>query len=104
MHRRHRSSFFELVWRAARAIRRGRVATYQDIARRIGRPHAVRAVGNALNKNPYAPAVPCHRVVRSDGQIGGYAGGPGTKKALLRREGVAITNGKVNLECYGVRW
>jgi methylated-DNA-[protein]-cysteine S-methyltransferase len=59
------------------------------VARRIGRPGAARAVGNALGRNPFAPRVPCHRVVRANGSIGGFAGGPDKKRRLLRAESVA---------------
>jgi O-6-methylguanine DNA methyltransferase len=62
--------------------------TYAQVALAIGRPAAVRAVGNALNKNPFAPQVPCHRVVKSDGSLGGFAHGPRAKQALLKNEGV----------------
>lgn len=61
----------------------------------IRHPKASRAVGNALNKNPYAPQVPCHRVVRSDGAIGGFASGPKKKIALLTKEGVIVSHNKV---------
>ena len=61
--------------------------TYAQVAVAIGKPKAVRAVGNALNRNPFAPAVPCHRVVRSDGTIGGFASGAAMKRRLLRKEG-----------------
>ncbi|MEY4731778.1 MAG: hypothetical protein RL681_724 [Candidatus Parcubacteria bacterium] len=97
-------TFAEKVYRALRAIPRGRVATYAQLARRIGSPRAARAVGNALNKNPHAPTVPCHRVAMSSGRLGGYASGPKKKTALLRREGVVIKNGKVDLKRYGVKW
>lgn len=62
--------------------------TYAEVAQAIGKPRAARAVGNALNKNPFAPRVPCHRVIRSDGTLGGFASGTAAKRALLRREGV----------------
>jgi len=73
----------------------GRVTTYQNLAIKIGKPKAARAVGNALNKNPWAPRVPCHRVVKSDGQIGGYAFGVEKKNALLKKEGIEIRNNKI---------
>lgn len=61
------------VFEATRLIPSGSVVTYYDIAQAIGSPKAVRAVGNALNKSPGMPSVPCHRVIRSDGTIGGFA-------------------------------
>jgi methylated-DNA-[protein]-cysteine S-methyltransferase len=76
-------------------ITRGRVSTYAAIALSLGRPKATRAVGNALNKNPDAPVVPCHRVVCSDGRIGGYALGVEKKIELLKSEGIEIVNGRV---------
>ncbi|HEV8291450.1 MAG TPA: MGMT family protein [Tepidisphaeraceae bacterium] len=87
-------SFNQKVWALTSRIPRGQVTTYADIARKL-KTRGYRAVGNALNKNPYAPAVPCHRVVGSDGKLTGYAGGLAKKQRLLEREGVAITGGKV---------
>ena len=81
------SSFGTGVRAVVRGIPWGRVLTYQEVARQAGRPKAYRAVGNILNKNR-DPRVPCHRVVRSDGTIGGYAWGTKKKIALLRKEGV----------------
>ena len=78
--------FMRAVYHIVAVIPRGRVMTYAQVARAIGHPNAVRAVGTALNRNPFAPAVPCHRVIRSDGTIGGFAGGTRKKTALLRRE------------------
>ncbi len=65
----------------------GRTTTYGEIADRIGRPHAARAVGNALGANPIPVVIPCHRVLRAGGSVGGYAGGPDRKRALLTLEG-----------------
>lgn len=79
--------FQELVYAHVRTIPRGQTRTYAQVATAIGRPRAVRAVGNALNRNPFAPEVPCHRVVRSDGSVGGFASGTKKKIALLRKEG-----------------
>lgn len=76
-------------------IPRGQVTTYKTLAEFIGKPKAARAVGNACGKNPDAPRVPCHRVVKSDGSLGGYAGGVKKKIHLLRSEEVKVTNGKV---------
>lgn len=80
------------VWRALLTIPEGEVRTYAQLAVQIGRPNAARAVANACAKNPYAPEVPCHRVVRSDGGLGGYSGEGGVeaKRALLLSEGVVI--------------
>jgi len=91
--------FKTLVWRAVKKIPRGKVLTYAAVARAIGHPRAARAVGNALNKNPYA-SVPCHRVVRSDGSAGGYARGATAKIKRLESEGVRIVGGKVNHPFY----
>ena len=81
------TEFQRKVYRAICRIPRGQTRSYQWVARRIGSPWAVRAVGTALRRNPFAPKVPCHRVVRSDGSLGGYAGGRAKKRVLLRREG-----------------
>ncbi|MEM2936516.1 MAG: MGMT family protein [Candidatus Bathyarchaeia archaeon] len=78
-------------------IPRGRVTTYKHIAEKVGRPRAYRAVGNALHRNPLAPIIPCHRVVKSDGSLGGYGGGAEAKRRLLEEEGIQIRNGKVKL-------
>ena len=78
------------VWKYLKKIPRGSVKTYSQVAKGIGKPLAVRAVANAISKNPYAPRVPCHRVIRSDGSLGGYSskGGIKTKKLLLKKEGI----------------
>ncbi len=94
----------EKVYAALRTIPRGKVATYKQLARHIGSPRAARAVGNALNKNPRAPKIPCHRVVLTGGRLGGYAGGPKKKIALLKQEGVLVVGGRVDLKRYGVKW
>lgn len=88
----HGTQFQKSVWRELVKIPRGSVITYAELARRIGRPNAVRAVANAVGKNPCAPDVPCHRVIRSDGTLGGYSGMGGieTKKKILRAEGVTL--------------
>ncbi|MBI4802257.1 MAG: MGMT family protein [Elusimicrobia bacterium] len=80
--------FQRSVWRACMAIPRGQTRSYGWLARRIGRPEAARAVGAALGKNPFAPIVPCHRVIRSDGLPGGFSapGGLKTKLRLLAAE------------------
>jgi AraC family transcriptional regulator of adaptative response/methylated-DNA-[protein]-cysteine methyltransferase len=78
--------FQRRVWQALRRIPRGETRTYSDIARQVGAPAAVRAVGSACGANPVALFVPCHRAVRRDGGLGGYAWGIGTKKRLLELE------------------
>ena len=75
-----------MVYAVVRKIPKGKVLTYKEVARRVGKPKAYRAVGNILNKN-VNPKVPCHRVIRSDGEIGGYRDGHVTKIKILRREG-----------------
>lgn len=78
--------FQQKVFEVVKKIPRGKVLTYKEVASLAGNPKAYRAVGNALNAN-YHPDIPCHRVVRSDGAIGGYNRGPGKKLALLEQEG-----------------
>ena len=78
--------FQQAVWQALQTIPYGKVKTYGQIAAAIGRPKAARAVGLACNKNPIWIAIPCHRVVGSDGSLAGYAGGLALKKQLLELE------------------
>ena len=80
------------VWAYLRKIPRGSVKTYAQVAKGIGKSLAIRAVANAIGKNPYAPKVPCHRVIRSDGSLGGYSGKGGvkTKRFLLKKEGLRL--------------
>jgi len=94
-------TFSERVWAITKKIPKGRVATYSDVADRLG-TRAFRAVGNALHRNPYAPVVPCHRVVGSNGSLTGYAGGLAKKTKMLEAEGVAVKNGRVDLSKF--RW
>ena len=88
--------FQRRVWRELRRIPAGRTASYGEIARRIGKPGSARAVARACASNPLALAVPCHRVVRSDGDPGGYHWGVERKRALLQREGGTMTQGCSN--------
>jgi len=83
-----------------RKIPHGRVATYEDVACALKKPRAARAVGNALNRNIFSN-VPCHRVVRSNGDVGGYAWGSSDKASMLRREGIKIDNNHIDLNIYG---
>jgi len=80
------------VWNYLKKIPRGKVKTYSEVAKSIGKPLAVRAVANAIGKNPLAPQIPCHRVIRSDGSLGGYSGKGGikTKRLLLKKEGITL--------------
>jgi len=80
------TTFQRMVWKELRRIPAGSTASYSEVARRIGKPGAARAVARACASNPLALAVPCHRVVRSDGDPGGYRWGPERKRALLERE------------------
>ncbi|MBI3051205.1 MGMT family protein [Candidatus Woesearchaeota archaeon] len=89
--------FSEKVYALCRRIPKGKVTTYKLIAERLG-TRAYRAVGNALNRNPHAPEVPCHRVVGSDGSLTGFAKGLRAKRRLLRKEGVRVEGGGVPLE------
>lgn len=81
------TEFEAAVYEAVKKIPKGETRSYAWVAAKIGRPKAVRAVGNALNRNPFAPEVPCHRVIRSDGTIGGFAHGAGRKRDMLEKEG-----------------
>ncbi|RYD87917.1 MAG: methylated-DNA--[protein]-cysteine S-methyltransferase, partial [Sphingomonadales bacterium] len=82
------TAFQEAVWNALRAIPAGETLSYAQLAAAAGNPGAVRAAGTACGANPVAIVVPCHRVQRADGSVGGYAWGPDRKRALLKREGI----------------
>ena len=81
------SAFQEKVYNVVRKIPKGETLTYRQVAEKAGSPRAARAVGNILNKN-YNPKIPCHRVVRSDGRVGGYNRGTKKKRELLKKEGI----------------
>lgn len=87
-------NFTQKVYAIVAAIPRGKVFTYAQVAKLAGSPQAARAIGNILNKNRN-PKVFCHRVIRSDGSVGGFAFGNFRKIKILRSEGVEIRNGKV---------
>ena len=80
------------VWNYLKKIPKGKVKTYLEVAKAVGKPRAFRAVANAVGKNPYPPKIPCHRVIRSDGSLGGYSGKGGIKekRKLLIKEKVII--------------
>ena len=86
------TKFQKKVWNYLKTIRKGTVKSYKQVAIAINRPKSTRAVANAVGKNPFAPKIPCHRVIRSDGSLGGYSGKGGlkTKKLLLKREGIIV--------------
>ncbi len=86
MRQKPKHSFKDAVYAIVRKISKGKTVSYADVARAAGRPRAYRAVGNILNKN-HDPKIPCHRVIRSDGKIGGYNGGSAKKIARLKSEG-----------------
>ncbi|MEK6963946.1 MAG: MGMT family protein [Nanoarchaeota archaeon] len=91
--------FQEKVWQLCRKIPRGRVTTYKILGDKL-KTKAYRAVGQALKRNPYAPLVPCHRVVASDGKLGGFMGQKvgkclSKKIALLKKEGIHVQNGRI---------
>jgi methylated-DNA-[protein]-cysteine S-methyltransferase len=92
-------NFEERVWKLMEKIPKGRVTTYGQIAKKLD-TKAYRAVGNACRRNPYAPRVPCHRVVRSDGTVGGFGGKTSDKTVeekiqMLRKENVEVRDGKI---------
>jgi methylated-DNA-[protein]-cysteine S-methyltransferase len=86
------SKFQIKVWKYLKTIPKGKIRTYKQVAIDINRPKSARAVANACAKNPYAPRIPCHRVIRTDGSLGGYSGKGGvkTKKKLLKAEGFSL--------------
>ncbi len=87
-------SLAEKCYKLLKRIPKGKITTYAELAR-AANTKAYRAVGQAMGRNPNAPMVPCHRVVRSDGSISGYAGGVPKKIKLLKQEGVLVKNGRV---------
>jgi methylated-DNA-[protein]-cysteine S-methyltransferase len=93
-------SFQDKVLKLVSKVPRGKVTTYKELARAVGRPKAWRAVANALASNPHPIKIPCHRVVRSDGGIGGYKLGSRKKAELLVAEGIEIKEKRVLLSKY----
>ncbi len=88
------NSFNERCYELLKKVPKGKVATYKEIAKAL-KSKAYRAVGNAMNKNPYAPKVPCHRVIKSNGEIGGFASGAKNKIKLLQKEGIKVRENKI---------
>lgn len=93
-------TFNEKCYQILKKVPRGKVTTYKSIANKLN-TKAHRAVGQAMNKNPYAPKVPCHRVINSDGSLGGFATGIKNKIKLLKSENIKIENNKIDLKKYG---
>lgn len=95
-------AFYQAVWKICASIPKGEMRTYGWIARRLGKPRAARAVGQALAKNPFAPLVPCHRVIGSDGRLTGFSGPGGlqAKRRLLEREGALPAGTKIAPRSY----
>ena len=93
------TTFQKIVWNTIAKIPKGKVLTYQELAIEIGHPKSFRAVASACSKNPYVPEIPCHRVVRKDGGLGGYSaeGGIKRKKSMLEKEGHKFIKGKIIL-------
>lgn len=87
------TEFQTRVLKVVQNIPRGKVMSYSQVARAVGNPKSARAVGNALNKNPFAPKIACHRVIKSGGEAGGFARGTNEKIKLLKREGIKIKGG-----------
>ena len=86
------TKFQVMVWKYLKTIPKGQIRTYKQVAKAIKRPLSYRAVANAIAKNPYSPLIPCHRVIKSDGSVGGYSGKGGvkTKIKLLKSEGILL--------------
>ena len=84
------TDFQKMVWEEIKKISKGKIITYKELAIKIGKPKAYRAVANACARNPLLETIPCHRVIRSDGKMGGYMGKKGIerKKRLLKKEGI----------------
>lgn len=83
------------VYKKLLEVPKGKVTTYGELAKAVGLKNGQRVIGRIMNKNPYPVVVPCHRVILSDGKIGGYAWGEKVKTKMLSQEGVKISNGKI---------
>ena len=86
--------FFDKCYKILKKVPKGKITTYKELAKAL-KTKAYRAVGTTMNKNPYAPGVPCHRVINSNGSIGGFASGIKKKIAMLKKEGIKVVNDKV---------
>ncbi len=83
------------VYKKLLEVPKGKITTYGELSKAVGIKNGQRFIGNVMNKNPYPTIIPCHRVVKSDGSIGGYAYGEKVKSKMLTQEGIKIKNGKV---------
>ena len=94
-----KKTFNEKCYSILRRVPKGKITTYQELAHAL-KTRAYRAVGNAMRRNPYAPLVPCHRVIKSNGEIGGFASGTKKKIEMLKKEGIVIINERIDLNKY----
>ena len=85
----------EKVYKKLLEVPKGKVTTYGELANAVGLQNGQRAIGKIMNKNPYPAIVPCHRVIKSDGKVGGYAYGQDVKSNMLSKEGIKISEGKI---------
>ena len=85
----------QMVYKELIQVPKGQITTYGELAKAVGLKNGQRAIGRIMNKNPYPAIVPCHRVVNSNGKIGGYAYGIDVKTNMLTKEGIEIQNGKI---------
>ena len=83
------------VYKKLMQVPKGKITTYGDLAKAVGLKNGQRAIGRIMNKNPYPAIIPCHRVIKSDGKIGGYAYGEEIKQNMLNKEGIKIQKGKI---------
>ena len=83
------------IYKKLLEVPKGKITTYGELAKAVGLKNGQRAVGKIMNKNPYPVIIPCHRVIKSDGKIGGYAYGEEIKSNMLTKEGIKIQNGKI---------
>tara|TARA_B100000315_G_scaffold85321_1_gene78163 strand:+ start:271 stop:585 length:315 start_codon:yes stop_codon:yes gene_type:complete len=95
-------TFNERCYKILKRVPKGKVTTYKSLAKKLN-TKAYRAVGNAMNKNPYAPLVPCHRVINENGNLGGFASGLKNKVDLLKKECIEIKNNKIDLKKFGFK-
>ena len=94
-----KKSFNSRCYEILKKVPKGKVTTYKALAHVLN-TKAYRAIGNAMNQNPYAPKVPCHRVIKSNGEIGGFASGTNRKIEMLKKEGIVVKNNRVDLGEY----